>query len=480
MAGVGNDSVKDSPTNSGSSGNYCTWNPLFVGDTATNGNLDVTNDTARGTMSLLKFDSYWEITSNGGTTTAGVVSDGGSTFTTTVATGKVYGFRITTSGNLDYRNITDSGAWVSIQTGIGGTVFPYASAPSATTASLNAGQRDFVGAVPSGYNAICTTNLTVPTIKKPNTAMDIVTYTGNGTARSITGLNFSPDLVWIKGRSGATDHAIYDSVRGVQKDLGSNLATDETTQTQGLTAFNSNGFDIGTLAKINTSSATYVAWAWDESITDGLDIVSYTGNGANRTISHNLGVAPKMIIIKARTTAGADQGWPVYHASLANTQYLMLNTPAIATTGADYWNSTSPTASVFSLGTNAAVNASNDTYVAYCFAEVEGFSRIGLYNGNASADGPFIFCGFRPKLLIYKRVTVATAEWVVFDSQRNDSNIANLSLSPSTNAVEATNANFDFVANGFKLRTAASGTNGSNSHVFAAFAESPFKYARAR
>ena len=120
---------------------------------------------------------------------------------------------------------------------------------------------------------------------------------------------------------------------GVQKDLGSNLTTDETTQTQGLTAFNSDGFDIGTLAKINTNTSTYVAWAWDRSAIDGLDIVSYTGNGANRTISHNLGVAPKLIVVKARTTASTDQGWPVYHASLANTQYIMLNTTAAAATG---------------------------------------------------------------------------------------------------------------------------------------------------
>ncbi|NBO27348.1 MAG: hypothetical protein EBU96_11300, partial [Actinobacteria bacterium] len=194
-------------------------------------------------------------------------------------------------------------------------------------------------------------------------------------------------------------------------------------------------------AKLNTSTSTYVAWCWDESAMDGVDIVSYTGNGANRTISHNLGVAPKMIIVKARTTAGADQGWPVYHASLANTEYLLLNSTAAKATGTDYWNSTSPTASVFSLGTNAAVNTNNDTYIAYAFSEVDGFSKFGRYTGNGSADGPFVWCGFRPRCVMIKD-TISAYTWFIVDTARSATNVASLYLRPNDSLAEYCNPRF--------------------------------------
>lgn len=534
-AGVGNDSLVDSPTNYGTDtgvggearGNYATLDPLSrlsVGATFSNGNLNATGSNAQAISSIAVSSGKWyaectytavagaesyvgvqslhiigtsatiaaiRTTGSIGYNSAGgsaskIVDNSTSSYGASWTANDVIGVALdldggkitfykngVSQGDINY-TFSNYGPWV-FGNGFGGTA-------GTKTFDWNFGQRQFAHAAPAGFKALCTTNLPTPTIQKPSSAMDVVTYTGNGSARSITGLGFSPDLVWIKGRSGATDHAIYDSVRGVQRDLGSNLTTDETTQTQGLTAFNSDGFDIGTLAKINTNISTYVAWAWDRAAIDGLDIVSYTGNGANRTIAHNLGVAPRMIIIKARTTAGTDQGWPVYHSSLASTQYLLLNSTAAAATGADYWNSTTPTASVFSLGTNAAVNANNDTYIAYLFAEVEGFSKFGSYTGNGSADGPFVFTGHRPRWVMIKRTDSATgAAWFIHDTGISTFNISANNIRAESSLAEASTGQLDILSNGFKLRGTDVSWNGSGAtYIFAAFAESPFKYARAR
>jgi hypothetical protein len=203
-AGAGNDSLVDTPTNYGTDtgaggevvGNYCTWNPLINGDTAANGNLDVTNDTARGTQKLLEYDAYWEITSTGGTTTAGIVSDGGTTNTTTVANGKTYGFKLSAAGSLEYINITDGGSFTSITTGLTGIQFPYASAASATTGSLNAGQRPFAATAPSGFKALTTANLPEGTITASGT------FTGNANANGpFVWLNGVPTAMTINGNA---------------------------------------------------------------------------------------------------------------------------------------------------------------------------------------------------------------------------------------------------------------------------------------
>jgi hypothetical protein len=203
-AGAGNDSLVDSPTSYGTDtgaggtvrGNYCTWNPLINGDTAANGNLDVTNDTARGTQKLLEYDAYWEITSTGGTTTAGIVSDGGTTNTTTVANGKTYGFKLSAAGSLEYINITDGGSFTSITTGLTGIQFPYASAASATTGSLNAGQRPFAATAPSGFKALTTANLPEGTITASGT------FTGNANANGpFVWLNGVPTAMTINGNA---------------------------------------------------------------------------------------------------------------------------------------------------------------------------------------------------------------------------------------------------------------------------------------
>jgi len=491
-AGAGNDSLVDSPTNYGTDsgvggevrGNYCTWNPLVPGDSATNGNLDVTNDTARGNQELMKYNSYWEVTSTGGTCLAGIISTA-ATSTVTVGSAKTFGFKLSTAGVFEYANVTDGSSFTSQATA---TTPPlaYASTGASITASLNAGQRPFVATAPTGFKALCTTNLPRPTIQKPSKYMDVVTYTGTGASNSISSLGFSPDLVWIKNRGTTTSHAIYDTTRGTQAQLSSDTTGDEVTSSTGLTAFGSNGFTIGTSSLVNTSGTQYVAWAWDEAPIAGMDIVSYTGNGANRTIAHGLGVVPKMMIVKARVTASTDQGWPVYHtgvASDAETDYLLLNSTAAAADLNTVWNDTAPTSSVFSVGTNALVNTNNDTYIAYLFAEVEGFSKFGSYTGNGSADGPFVWCGFSPKYLLIKRTDAAGQNWVIFDTARksiNDSNRTILFAEAST--AETTDANpTDIISSGFKVRNTGTGGNASGgTYIFAAFAESPFKYARAR
>jgi hypothetical protein len=342
----------------------------------------------------------------------------------------------------------------------------------------------------------------MPTINRGDDYFQVVTYTGNGSTNTITGLRFKPDYVWIKGRSGATDHALYDSVRGTTKDLVSNSTAAETTQSTGLTSFNSDGFTLGALSKVNTNGATYVAWCWKASGTTssntngsitstvsvnasaGFSVVTYTGTGANATVGHGLGVAPRMIIAKRRTSTGVQ--WLIYHASLTTpTTAALFFTTAAQSNSATYWNSTQPTSTVFSVGTDSSINvASGDTFVAYCWAEIAGFSKFGSYTGNGSADGPFVFTGFLPKFVMIKNAS-AVADWYMLDSARNTYNVTNLFLYPNLSNAEATGSaglyELDFLSNGFKIRGNAANLNGStNTIIYMAFAESPFRNSLAR
>ena len=530
-AGTGNDSLVDSPTNYGEDtglggemrGNYTTLNPLEAGGNGTfsNGNLDVVaaNSTGNPPKSTIPFPSigkwYWEVTYTTTNNSQGlgiiastsktrdtnsfiyapngtkIVNGSSSSYGSSYTNGDVIGFSLDMDlGTLTcYKNNSSQG---NIATGLTGEWNAMIAGGGGLTASasFNFGQRPFAYTAPSGFKALCTQNLTQPTIQKPSRYMDALAYTGTGASNSISSLGFSPDLVWIKNRGTTTNHAIYDTTRGTQAQLSSNTTGDEVTSSTGLTSFDANGFTIGTSTLVNTSGTQYVAWGWDESVQAGMDIVSYTGNGANRTISHNLGVAPKLIIVKARTTAGADQGWPVYHASntaAPETDYLLLNSTAASADLDTVWNDTAPTASVFSVGTSALVNTNNDTYIAYLFSEVEGFSKFGSYTGNGSADGPFAWCGFRPRWVMIKNSSSAYA-WIVYDTARNTENLVTLKLAPNNSQEEngssiggVTFNTMDILSNGFKLRSTNVDSNASgNTIIFAAFAESPFKYARAR
>jgi hypothetical protein len=250
-------------------------------------------------------------------------------------------------------------------------------------------------------------------------------YTGTGATQTITnGIDLAGEggLVWIKGRSGATGHRFTDTTRGATKSLESNSTAAEVTESTGLTSFSSTGFALGADADYNTSAATYASWTFRKAA-KFFDVVTYTGNGSNRTISHNLGSVPGTIIVKRTDTTG---DWQVYHRSLANTEYIVLNSTAAKATGATRWNSTTPTSTVFSLGTDATVNASGGTYVAYLFAhDAGGFGdsgndsvvSCGSYTGNGSATGPVINLGWEPQWVMIKNAT-STGNWNVHDNMR--------------------------------------------------------------
>ena len=367
--------------------------------------------------------------------------------------------------------------------------------------SINFGQRPFAYTPPTGFKTLCTQNLPTPAIINPAQFMAATTYAGNGStqtiANTVNNRSFQPDLVWIKGRSAATDHALYDSVRGATKDLVSNSTAAETTQATGLTTFGSNGFTIGSLAKLNTNAQTYVAWQWkagdstvtntagtitsqvDANPTAGFSIVSYTGTGTTGTVGHGLGSPIKMHIVKNRTT---DWNWNVWFEGFTTNQFLRLNTNDSIITFSNNWGSGTFNSNVFSVSNNGAWNnSSGNQYVAYCFAEVDGFSKFGSYTGNGSANGPFIYCGFRPKWMMFKRTDAGADHWAILDSGRDALNVVSGYVNPNNSAVEFTQASVDFTSNGIKIRNVGTGANISGStYIFAAFAEAPFKYALAR
>ena len=354
----------------------------------------------------------------------------------------------------------------------GKTWFPYVYLIQ-SWADINFGQRAFSYTPPTGFKALNSTNLPTPSIKKGSIYMDAITRTGTGAAASVSSLGFQPDLVWIKGRSGATDHGLYDAVRGVQKQLESNSTTAETTETTGLTAFNSNGYTVGALAQLNTSAATYVDWAWKEGVTPGFDIMTYTGNGVSgRTVSHGLGVTPALIVVKNRSTAGAF--WSVAHKSLTAGYNLLLNdtTGQFLPGNAAYGGISAFNSSTFTVVTGLTdqrnVNTNGDSYVAYLWSEIEGFSKFGSYTGNGSTDGPFVFCGFRPRYILVKRTDVAN-DWCIADSARPAFNPAYNLRANLADIEDTTQYNTDLVSNGFKIRNTTNGMNGSGgTYIFAA------------
>jgi hypothetical protein len=328
------------------------------------------------------------------------------------------------------------------------------------------------------------------TIKKPSEYFNTNLYSGNSSTQSLTGVNFQPDFTWIKERNGVEHHYLFDAVRGVTNFIYSNLSNGEASNANSLTAFDSDGFSLGNYADINESGKTYASWNWkadgtavsntdgditssvSANTTSGFSIVSWTGTGATATVGHGLGVAPSVIIPKNRTDTGTD--WYTYWKALGNTNAIRLNTTgASAATG--IWNNTSPTSSVFSVIDNPVCNASGKSYIAYCFAEIKGFSKFGSYTGNNSSDGPFIYTGFKPAWVLIKQ-TNSSNIWELFDNKRSPFNLVDDYLSPDTSDAETTGSsqNLDFLSNGFKPRSSGSGLNGSgSSYIYMAFAEQP-------
>ncbi len=464
--GANYDLINDTPINADDTiGNYATFNPLWKASNITlaNANLDVTSTGVGGSvissiaMGLGKY--YCEVIINvvsdgtivgivnsvfnpttsslSGVNAVGYYSAGGkfvngveSAYGSAYTTGDIIGIALDiTSGKITFykNNVSQP----DITHGLTGP-FYFATTDGSSTSNINQswnfGQRPFAYPIPTGFKTLNTSNLPTPTIgataaTQANKFMDISLYTGTGAAQSIFNSGtFQPDLVWIKNRTGtASNHALYDSVRGVTKQLSSSTTTAETTEATGLTAFNSNGFTIGALGQINTSGSNYIAWQWRASnttvannvgiipstvsvnTTAGFSIVSYTGNGnAGATIGHGLNNIPKLIIIKVRTGVAAN--WIVYHdsfgLSFGNIPALFLNNSSTEVGSITYWNNTRPTNNLITLGTDSGVNANTRNYIAYVWAEIDGFSKFNSYVGNGSTDGTFVYTGFRPKFIL--------------------------------------------------------------------------------
>ena len=550
-------------------GNYCVINPLSIGSSVTiaNGNLTFTNSASDhrmiiGSMAVSSGKWYaeftatslgntypqigivditqWSADSQPGAKSRGwgYLSDGRifnnnsliDTGEATYTTGDVIGVAIDLTNNKVY--FSKNGTFINSADPAAGTNgysitsgYDYAFSMSSydfgtdPVYNLNFGQRPFSYTPPSGFKTLNTTNLPTPTIgatasTTANKYFDATLYTGNGTVlgstQTITNAgSFQPDFVWLKSRSNAEQHNLYDVVRGISSGGSPTLFTDAQTQETtysgyGVSALNSNGFTvIGNGGLSNNNGFTYVGWQWRASnatavtntsgsissqvsanTTAGFSIVTYTGNGSNATIGHGLGVAPSMIIRKARN-ASLQSNWYVYHQSSSANGALFLNLTDAYFASANYWNNTAPTSTVFSVG--SATNVLNDTWVAYCFTPVAGYSAFGSYVGNASTDGPFVFTGFRPRYVMVKDVSADTppgsSQWRIWDTSRAPYNAMDNTLQANASNAEQTGVGMliDSLSNGFKLRDTNIAVNRSgDTFIYMAFAEFPFKFSLAR
>jgi len=532
-AGKTNDSLTDTPTS-----NYCTLNPLNTGQSIdpTDGNLKFDWNThgnlheiACGTFGFKSGSWYWEMQIESGymSDSIGVgiirddqdVNNSGSGPVASPTSFEAYGYRndankLTKAGGAQSFGATWTstsdviGVHVDFTGGTGSITFYKNNSSQGTISSIplnnhwlpwiggygsysgnqskmfiNFGQRDFAYTPPAGAKALTIQNLPEPTIADPTAYFNTVLYTGNGGSQSVTGVGFQPDLLWIKNRTQTDNHQLHDAVRGPSKGLHSNLTDNEFTDTNAITSFDSDGFSMNNnYDSHNKSSETYVASNWKESATAGFDIVSYSGNGsAGNTVSHSLGVAPDLMIIKNRTTDGPH--WFCYMRSMGNTTWIPLDVASLANTSVtDTLNSTSPTSSIFTLGNNNKVNASSTDYIAYLWAAVEGYSKFWFYTGNGNADGPFVYTGFKPAFMIACN-TATENYWRMWNNKSAPINPVATGLYPNDTAVEDAPVNWtvDWLSNGFKVRNDDGEMNGDGQDIiYWAWAEEPFKYSTAR
>ena len=392
------------------------------------------------------------------------------------------------------------------------------------TAGTNAddsGKGLFKYAPPTGFLALCEDNLPAPVIADPGKHFKTVLYTGTNTNRSVTGVGFKPGFVWTKERNGTEVPAFYDEVRKPPNVLYSSETNSEENNSGYLYSFDDDGFTVGTADLSNNAGGEYVAWCWkaggaavpntEGSITAqvsanqtaGFSIAKWTGTGANGTIGHGLSTAPEIMFVKGLDNT---DHWFVYSSSLTTSQYLYLNLTSTIASGANAWNSTAPTNSVFSIGDDGGVNGSSNDYIAYCWHGVEGFSKFGTFEGSDNADGAFVYLGFKPALVIAKNIQTAytvggsvATSWGMWDSSRMPNNPAGNPLWANLDSTETTRGNgssantggedgnglggflmCDLLSNGFKARSAGSEFNSPGTNIYMAWAESPFQTANAK
>ena len=345
--------------------------------------------------------------------------------------------------------------------------------------------------------------MSTPTIPAGNLFMNATLYTGTGASQTVVngvaGQSFQPDFVWAKVRNQAYTHVLSDSVRGVNAQWFSNLTNGDQTNSTYLSSFNTNGFSMNggnsATGDVNSSGNTFVAWQWkaggtavsntngsttssvSANTTAGFSVLTYTGTGAVATIGHGLGAVPQLIIVHRRDSTS---GQKVYSPYITSGYILELYNSGGQSVNAVAFNSTTPTSSVFSVGNYSDTNASGGTFVAYCWTPIAGYSAFGSYTGNGSADGPFIYTGFRPRFIMWKRTDTAN-DWIINDTSRDTYNAMQLNLLPDSSQAESTAVHMDALSNGFKIRASSADVNASaGTYIYACFAENPFKYANAR
>lgn len=525
------DSVLDVPTlTSPTSSNYATLNSiatnasLTIQDSALTATSASTNVGCKSTISVASGKWYWEakiVTKNGANPIVGIINTdrywdygyvgnlssgwgySGSGFKYTGGIGVTYGAVIALGDvvgvalNLDaktiefYKNGVSQGvAFTSLPAG---SYCPALSVQN-NTISINFGQQPFTYSPPSGFNQLTAFNLPDPLITNSEQHMTTTIYSGTGLARTLINAgNFQPGLIWAKSRTETGSTIINDSIRGASKNLYPNLTNAEDS-TSYITSLNSNGFSVTGGTYIGAFAQNYVAWQWKTSLssdtntagsltstvranlTAGVSVVQFTLTAnAVSTIGHGLNVAPKLIIVRGSTVVS---NWLVYHDYFGPTKYILLNTTAGPVTAVGAWNNTAPTSTVFTLGSSW-----NATYqvIAYCFSEVEGYSKIGSYTGNGVVNGEFVYTGFRPKFIFLRRADATVANWLIFDAARDSYNPTSNLQRPNIATADFSIVAFDFVSNGFKLRSTDTGLNGASiPYIYMAFAESPFKNSNAR
>ena len=484
------DVLADTPTD-----NYCVYNAVFSGATGlSEGNLKCTT-TARGTFDAMSFASYWEIEANTTSVVGGVISEGGTANTVSVTNGSTFGFRLSAAGALEYT--TNGSSWSSIGGTLSGEQFPYVTGGTTTA---NFGQSTLSYSVPSGYAVLSTGNFPTPTIKKGVTYFDTKLYDDGTGAKTFDNgtVSMQPDLVWAKSRGSSNDHKLTDSVREEQNSLESNTTDTEVAESSnvGVMSFDADGFTIGSSSSTTGPYADQtgdgmVAWNWKKSAIAGFNIVDWTGDALDygtetQELTHSLGVAPEMIILKGRTdNAGMSGGWYVYHKDLSSSSYLLLNStdgeaPAMADVITNIGTSTvdvgtDDSSLYFNYGGDD-FGTSADTYIGYFFASVAGYSKVGSFSGSSTV---FIYTGFRPAFILAKRYDMTGGNWLMFDDKREGYNVDNDDLMANSSAVEATTDHIDILSNGFKIRTSDADLNGGTV-IYLAVAKNPFKYASAR